>query len=31
MVESMTIMPRVLSDVSRIEEVLKNLETEMQR
>ena len=26
----MTTMPRILSDVSRIEEVLKNIETEMQ-
>ena len=26
----MTTMPRVLSDVARIEEVLKNIETEMQ-
>lgn len=30
MVEAMTTMPRILSDVNRIEEVLKNIETEMQ-
>ena len=30
MVEAMTTMPRVLSDVARIEEVLKNIEEEMQ-
>lgn len=30
MVEAMTTMPRVLSDVTRIEEVLKNIEEEMQ-
>ena len=30
MVEAMTTMPRVLSDVTRIEEVLKNIEGEMQ-
>lgn len=30
MVEAMTTMPRVLSDVARIDEVLKNIEGEMQ-
>lgn len=30
MVEAMTTMPRVLSDVSRIEDVLRNIETEMK-
>ena len=30
MVEAMTTMPRVLSDVTRIEEVLKNIMEEMQ-